>query len=57
MTKTPHTHAHNMLLYAQDAAETDRPWERWEMRCWYHETTDFESGTIDLAIDAAREKK
>lgn len=32
MTKTPHTHAHNMLLYAQDAAETDKPWERWEMR-------------------------
>ena len=25
-----HVHAANMLLYAQDAAETDKPWERWE---------------------------
>lgn len=29
MTK-PHVHAENMALYAQDAAETDTPWERWE---------------------------
>lgn len=28
--KTPHPHAESMALYAQDAAETDRPWERWE---------------------------
>jgi len=27
---TPHPHAESMLLYAQDAMETDRPWERWE---------------------------
>lgn len=27
-----HPHAALMLLYAQDAAETDKPWERWEMR-------------------------
>ena len=26
----PHPHAASMLLYAQDAAETDKPWERWE---------------------------
>lgn len=25
-----HKHAELMLQYAQDAAETDRPWERWE---------------------------
>lgn len=25
-----HKHAALMLLYAQDAAETERPWERWE---------------------------
>ncbi len=25
-----HPHAASMLLYAQDAAETDKPWERWE---------------------------
>lgn len=27
---TAHKHAHLMLQYAQDAAETDTPWERWE---------------------------
>lgn len=27
---TAHKHAALMLQYAQDAAETDRPWERWE---------------------------
>lgn len=27
---TAHVHAALMLQYAQDAAETDRPWERWE---------------------------
>lgn len=29
-TKVPHPHAESMLLYAQDAMETDKPWERWE---------------------------
>lgn len=28
---TPHPHAELMALYAQDAAETDKPWERWEV--------------------------
>lgn len=27
-----HKHAKQMMEYAQDAMETDRPWERWEMR-------------------------
>ena len=27
---TAHKHAALMLQYAQDAAETDEPWERWE---------------------------
>lgn len=27
-----HPHAASMLLYAQDAAETDKPWERWQFR-------------------------
>jgi hypothetical protein len=27
-----HKHAENMMAYAQDAMETDKPWERWEMR-------------------------
>ena len=42
---TAHKHADLMLLYAKDAAETDKPWERWEWRdkidaefltCWQH---------------------
>ena len=28
---TAHKHAHLMAQYAQDAAETDKPWERWEV--------------------------
>ena len=37
---TAHKHAALMLQYAQDAAETDEPWLRWEMRgnssaMWY----------------------
>lgn len=27
-----HKHAESMVLYAQDAMETDEPWERWESR-------------------------
>lgn len=42
---TAYKHADLMLLYANDAAETDKPWERWEWRdksdaefltCWQH---------------------
>lgn len=29
---TAHKHAHLMFQYAQDAMETDKPWERWELR-------------------------
>ena len=29
---TAHKHAALMLQYAQDALETDKPWERWEFR-------------------------
>ena len=29
---TAHKHAALMLQYAQDAAETDSPWERWEVK-------------------------
>lgn len=28
----PHKHAALMRQYAQDAAETDKPWERWQYR-------------------------
>ena len=31
--KAPHPHAAAMLLYAEDAADTDAPWERWEFKC------------------------
>lgn len=27
-----HPHAESMFLYAQDALETDKPWERWECK-------------------------
>ena len=29
---TAHKHADLMLQYAKDAMETDKPWERWEVR-------------------------
>ena len=29
---TAHKHAHLMAQYAQDAAETETPWERWQFR-------------------------
>lgn len=35
-----HNHAALMLQYAQDAMETDKPWERWEWRDIYHDGDD-----------------
>ncbi len=29
---TAHIHAALILQFAQDAAETDKPWERWQCR-------------------------
>ena len=29
---TKHKHAELMKLYAEDARETDKPWERWQFR-------------------------
>ena len=29
---TAHKHHVNMMLYAQDAAETDTPWDRWDYK-------------------------
>lgn len=29
---TAHIHAENMRLYAEDALETETPWERWEFK-------------------------
>ena len=36
---TAHKHAALMLQYAQDAAETDKPWKRWEW--WYSSANKF----------------
>ena len=54
-----HIHADNMLLYAQDAQETDKPWERWEW--WWSSSTSghwvkAEASDIewDLEIDYRR---
>lgn len=41
-----HKHAELMMMYAQDAMETDRPWERWEFRFENDEWKDL----IDHAI-------
>ena len=41
---TAHKHAALMLQYAQDALETDKPWERWEWkggRGWYPLASEF----------------
>ena len=32
-----HIHAAAMAEYAKDAAETDKPWERWEFSCYGEE--------------------
>ena len=37
--KMKHKHAENMLAYAQDAMETDKPWERWEYLAEEHSNT------------------
>jgi len=42
-----HKHAELMMEYAQDAMETDRPWERWEFR---FEDDDDWKDLIDHAI-------
>ena len=43
---TAHKHAALMLQYAQDALETDKPWERWQFRSLNTEVwLDCASGT------------
>ena len=36
-----HIHAENMALYAQDAMETPRPWERWQ-----YQTESMQEGDV-----------
>lgn len=38
-----HPHAESMLLYAQDAFETDKPWERWE----YQNKWEYQNNSTD----------
>ena len=40
-----HPHAENMRLYAEDAAETETPWERWEVQ--YSGVTDHWYSLMD----------
>lgn len=42
---TKHIHAKLMALYAQDALETDKPWERWQIKhhVFSQEWTDINS--------------
>lgn len=53
-----HPHAESMLLYAQDALETDKPWERWECNDggteWYGLTNN---PVWSLSVDYRRKPK
>ena len=40
---TAHIHAEDMALYAQDAMETDKPWERWECKYTYQKIEEWET--------------
>ena len=46
---TAHKHAALMLQYAQDAAETDKPWERWELRPMGNEEWHACSGRLSFS--------
>ena len=46
---TAHKHAHLMMQYAHDALETDKPWERWELRPMGSEQWHTCSGWIDFS--------
>lgn len=50
-----HKHADLMMQYALDAAETDKPWERWEVKDWRDNWTDLVSGpSWNIALDYRR---
>ena len=46
---TAHKHAALMAQYAQDALETDKPWERWEIRPMGSEQWHACSGRISFS--------
>lgn len=49
---TAHQHAENMRLYAEDAAECERPWERWE---WRRDGDEWSPCGIFMAWDTSCE--
>lgn len=52
-----HKHAELMLQYAQDAMETDEPWERWEYReCENNVWSDLDSHPCWLPHRECRRK-
>lgn len=52
---TAHPHAANMLAYAQDAAETDKPWERWQFRHFGGKVGDWEDNLDNPVWDPGTE--
>ena len=51
---TAHKHAALMLQYAQDAAETDKPWERWEYKNGYRWCTCSRHLQFDISNEYRR---
>ena len=51
-----HVHAHLMALYAQDAAETDKPWERWEILKNYDEWEGLSANPLWCDLNDYRRK-
>ena len=50
---TAHKHAELMLQYAQDAAETEEPWLRWEVRS--NSKDPWRSGSRRICFDSTCE--
>ena len=53
-----HKHAKSMMLYAQDAMETDKPWERWQFKHKLHDTwCDFSDHPTWIDTHEYRQKQ
>lgn len=53
---TKHIHAENMLLYAQDAMETDKPWLRWRSQYQFDQRWYQCSGHPTWRVDVIYER-
>ena len=51
-----HIHAAAMAEYAKDAAETDKPWERWEFSCGNRDYRSLQSQPLWVADFRYRRK-